>query len=121
MKKHKNLILAGALAALAVPAVALAGYTSLHGVIISGDEAQGTVVGARNAPDRMQYISCIDGDYAYCIARDAKGTVQSCYTLDDHQRAVIRSVTSNSYIQFTSGDDGTCEHLFVRNGSQHLE
>lgn len=106
---------------LAIPAAAFAGFTQNFEVTISGDTAQGTIAGARTSADNIQYMNCVDGDYAYCVARSASGNIQACFTVDDHQRAVIRSVTSNSRIFFQRASDGSCARMYVFNGSQHLE
>ena len=107
-------------AAVAVPTIAAAGYNAAYEVYIEGARAQGTIVGARRSTDPMMYMMCVDGDYAYCIAVTSDA-VQSCYSIDDHQRAVIRSVGPTSVVYFERADDGHCDRVFVYNGSQYLE
>jgi hypothetical protein len=114
-------ILCGLLAAIAVPAAAVAGFTANYQVSITNIGASGSVVGARKSNDSLQYIMCVDGEYAYCIARDSANIVQSCWSVDDHQRAVMRAVGPASSIYFEWAGDGHCSRVFVYNGSQYLQ
>ena len=124
----RNIILAALLASSA----AFAGHAQLTGVSITDaatyTAAEGTLRGARNSADYVQFIGCsiyaVSGSYVtHCWARDATGRNFSCnLTNHDPTARVVGSISAISWIRFQVDDavPGRCATVSVNNTSMHL-
>lgn len=112
---------------LPIAASAAAGYTNAPGVTITEPYAQydglmsGSLTGARNAPNNVEYIRCRRG---ICWMRDASGTTRSCWVIDEDDAVKFNSIGPASYISVYWDDAGffgdICASFSVYNGSQYL-
>ena len=111
---------------LPIAASATAGYGNPVGVTITEPYAQydgrmtGSMTGARNAPNNVEYIQCRRG---ICWMRDASGTTRSCWVLDEEDLAKFNSIGPASYLTVYWDDSffgATCTGFYVYNGSQFL-
>lgn len=111
---------------LPIAASAAAGYTSSVGVTITEPYAQydgrmvGSMTGARNAPNNVEYIQCRRG---ICWMRDASGKTRSCWVQGEDDLAKLDSIGPASYLTVYWDDSffgATCTDFSVYNGSQYL-
>ncbi len=123
--------------ALAVSATASAGLVNNdRRVTISQDfAASGTMTGARNAPNTVEYIKCgfnVEKDgvlandrkaEAWCKARDASGRELSCTTEDPKLVDVVKAITVHSRIIFYRGElpnAEECSRISIITSSEYL-
>jgi hypothetical protein len=102
-------------------------YTStVDGVTYAG--GYGSLEGASNSPDDVQYITCttqkynFDGvvqHYGFCVATDKDWNSASCYTEDADMIDVMHSMGPQTEFGF-SAMDGECISVWAANGSQYL-
>ena len=79
---------------------------------------QGAFADARGSADTMQYIGCYSNDhYGSCYAIDAAGRAHACATRDPEQLAIIRSISTDTMVNFRWQKDGTCETITASNFS----
>jgi hypothetical protein len=113
-------------AAALAPMAVRAGYVKQdqvwHYHIVSVKGSSGSVTGARNSGDDLQWIGCtvsrtptaITGT---CSARDSKALVNSCTTNDILMITVMESVGPASQIDFSYDDKARCVAVSVTNNS----
>jgi hypothetical protein len=91
--------------------------------------AYGSLTGASESPDDMQYITCTTSKYNYdgvtqfygfCVAVDKNFDSASCYTEDTDMIDIIHSMGEQTEFGFAA-IDGTCTNVWAANGSQYLE
>lgn len=112
---------------LPIAATSLAGYASAPGVTITepygsyDSRMTGSLLGARDAPNDVEYIRCGEGA---CIMRDANWKTRGCYVLDEALVSKMESVGPASYVELYRIDTGLlgayCSVVKVYNGSQYL-
>ena len=113
------------LLAAAFPATALAGFKTFEQVSIvtvsSGTvRVRGSLIGAHNSSDNLQYIGCQNRyDFSYCWARDSSGRTAMCSTSEAGRVAVMRSVNAASYLDITM-TNGSCTTLEVSTSSKWM-
>jgi len=113
------------LLAATVPATALAGYKTSEQVSIvtvssSTVRVRGSLIGAHNSNDSLQYIGCQNRyDFAYCWARDANGRTAMCSTSESGRVAVMRSVNAASYLDITMTNGG-CTNIEISTSSKWM-
>ena len=122
-----------AVATLMASGLALAGSTTFSQVsILPGVSASGSMVGARNSADTVQFIQCTTYanyapntppyEYGSCFAKNAAGAYIQCFIGNSQQLAVMRSVGPASYIYFKLAADGyTCGQVTVTNSSSRIQ
>jgi hypothetical protein len=125
--RNAIIFLLGSTGVCAGAAVANAGYTIQPGVTITEPYAQydgwmrGSLIGARNAPNNLEYIDC---DEYRCWMRDATGKTAFCYALDEELRAPLRRVNDASYVSLFYDDAGwlgmQCKSVSVTTSSRYL-
>ena len=91
--------------------------------------AYGSLVGASQSHDDVQYITCTTSKYNYdgvtqhygfCVGVDKNFDSASCYTEDPDMIAIIHSMGEQTEFGF-SGIDGMCTNVWAANGSQYLD
>lgn len=113
------------LLAVAVPATALAGYKVSEPVtitIVSSSTARvrGSMIGAHNSSDSVQYIGCQNRyDFSYCWARDASGRTAMCSTSEPGHMAAMLSVNATSYLDVTM-TNGVCANMEISASSKWM-
>ena len=123
MKQHGITLFV--VAASLVPALAVGGMKTSEQVSIttvSSDKLRvhGSLSGARNSADSVQYIGCkIRYDFGYCWGRDASGRTAQCSSSQVGIMAAMRAVTAASYLDFTI-QAGTCTNLEVATSSRWI-
>ncbi|SEK74790.1 hypothetical protein SAMN05444354_102235 [Stigmatella aurantiaca] len=104
---------------------ALAGAKWATGVVVTSTYAYGTVGYARSSPDSVQRIGCKTyyvagyGTTGECKAYNSAGQSLFCSTQNPEMIAVMRSITSISYIAFTRNSAGQCVEVDVDNSSEY--
>jgi cellulase/cellobiase CelA1 len=102
-------------------------YSSTYHHVVYGS-GSGSLTGASDSPDDVQYITCTTAKYSYdgttqnygfCVATDKDWNSASCYTEDTEQIAIIHSIGAQSEFGF-SAIDGMCTQVWAANGSQYL-
>jgi hypothetical protein len=111
--------------ALLMSSSALAGSTTHFPVLVDtvNMRAGGNLGSARNSGDKFQLLGCkltVDGwgAYAFCVARNAQGSVASCSTDNPEMLAAIRAISGDSFIMFKWDNIGFCTEIVVLNGSE---
>jgi hypothetical protein len=113
------------LLAATVPATALAGYkvseqVSIVTVSSSTVRVRGSLIGAHNSGDSLQYIGCQNRyDFSYCWARDKSGRTAMCSTSEAGRVAVMRSVNAASYLNITMVN-GACTNIEISTSSKWM-
>lgn len=110
-----------------VPAIAISGQHSVQEVSIAPTpyvagrtRAQGTLMGARNSADVIQYIGCrAHQEIGYCYARDAAGRTFMCSSSDPKMLTAMVAVGASSHLIIDAAT-GTCKNLEVTNMSRYL-
>ncbi|MBA3503081.1 MAG: hypothetical protein M4D80_20630 [Myxococcota bacterium] len=121
---NKNWI-ALCLLAAALPATAIAGFKVSEQVSIvtlssSSMRVRGSLIGAHNSSDGLQYIGCQNRyDFSYCWARDASGRTAMCSASEPGRVAAMRSVNAASYIDITM-TNGTCANIEISTSSKWM-
>ena len=122
----------GVVGALLVAGLSTAGSSSGSPVTLFTDSgsglpgAKGSLRSARFTSDSVQYIGC--GHHAYddgttfvsCYARDAAGTLRTCFTSDQRMVRTAETLDPASYLFFTVGADGSCERLNTNTSSSEM-
>ncbi len=117
------------LAASAVlPAVATAGLTSTHEVgiaptpyVAGRTRAQGSMMGARNSADSVQYIGCrANQEIGYCYARDKAGKTFMCSSSAPAMLTAITAVNASSWLIIDADSIGICRNLEITNMSRYI-
>lgn len=109
----------------AIPATAVAGYkvseqVSIVTVSSSTVRVRGSLIGAHNSADNLQYIGCqIRYDFAYCWARDSSGRTAMCSTSEAGRLAAMRSVNAASYLDITM-TNGSCANMEISTSSKWM-
>lgn len=122
---HRSSILTFVVGALLVPAGAIAGWKTSEPVSIttvssSTVRLRGSLIGAHNSADTVQYIGCQNRyDFSYCMGRDSTGRTVMCSTGDPGKMAVMASLTPASYLDVTMVN-GTCTTLEMSTGSRWM-
>lgn len=121
--KLRTLVAAAAVAAamLSTATIAIAGSRWVYQVGINDASrfAVGTMTDARGSSDNVQTIGCYhNSGTASCYATNSAGLSRSCTTANAALIDVIRSISSESYLYFQWNADGTCNYVFVDNGSR---
>jgi hypothetical protein len=108
------------------PVVHVTSYTYHHVTYGSG---YGSLVGASQSHDDLQYITCTTSKYNYdgvtqfygfCVAVDKNFDSASCYTEDTDMIDIIHSMGEQTEFGF-SAIDGMCTNVWAANGSQYLD
>ncbi|WP_144394669.1 Ig-like domain-containing protein [Pleionea sediminis] len=113
------------LAAVCVSSV-FAGATHQLSVYVKDNVASGSLTGARNSSDQMQYIGCAtvataDSNHGICAARNSAGVSVYCILTQPYQVEQVRSVNSASHIYFRKNERGLCEYIQLSNRSLYIE
>lgn len=112
----------GGLALAVIAVTASAGLRWSYPVTINDTSRYvvGTMADARASADSVQYIGCNHNSLnaASCYGTNSAGLSRSCSTNNPAHLAVIRSISSESYIFFQWNTDGTCSYVFVENSSR---
>ena len=117
----RRLAAAAAAALLSTAMIASAGSRLVYQVGINDASrfAVGTMTDARGSSDNVQAIGCYhNAGFASCYATNSAGLGRSCTTTNPALIDVIRSIGSESYLYFQWNTDGTCNYVFVENGSR---
>ena len=109
----------------ALPTGALAGYkvseqVSIVTVNSSTLRVRGSLIGAHNSADNLQYIGCQNRyDFSYCWARDSSGRTAMCSTSEAGRVAIMRSVNTASYLDVTMVN-GSCTTMEISVSSKWM-
>ncbi len=107
------------------PATALAGYKVSEQVTIqtvnsSTVRLRGSLIGAHNSADNLQYIGCQNRyDFSYCWGRDSSGRTAMCSTAETGRTAAMRSVNAASYVDVTMVN-GACTTIEISTSSKWM-
>jgi hypothetical protein len=81
--------------------------------------ASGSLGGAHNTTDRVQFIGCSVGPFlTQCFARNSAGMQRSCVTSDEVLVANARAINGDSLINFSWNTGGQCVGINVENSSR---
>ena len=129
--KTKKLMIIFCIAALcSTSGLALAGLRFTEEIFVNDNykTAGGTMTDARSSADTRQFIGCYHWSttsvggaplQGFCQASNSAGLTRSCSTTNSNLIQSIRSISSESYINFTWNTDGTCGYVFVSNNSYY--
>lgn len=121
--------------ALLLPMTTLAGEAFQVEVSITKNsdgsgKAQGSMSGARNAADNLQYIGCAARSYAtgtggtayqgMCWAQDKNGGYAYCKTSSLSAMQPLQSLADHSFIRFSHDKYGVCTDITVEVSSNYL-
>ncbi|WP_257462354.1 hypothetical protein [Archangium lipolyticum] len=126
--KRKMTVAAVVAGALLVATSAVAGFKSSQQVVVdvTNRHAQGSLGGARNSADSMQYIGCYTQSVSpfttiigQCYARDASGTYVSCSSTAPGFVNMVQSLNGDSDIAFGWDASNTCTSIIIFNTSDN--
>jgi hypothetical protein len=121
MKKTGTMV--GLCLAMGLSTASFAGAKDTFAVYIDTASrfAIGSMGSARNSTDTHQNMYCYTNTsgYGYCMATDASGTSVGCSTSNANMLATIRSLNSDSYLQFFYDGGGYCTSILVGTGSHY--
>jgi hypothetical protein len=129
MKAHVKNIISGAvlgLTLLAHTGPTWAGLAVNPEVVVTATSAAGAVQAARFSSDSRQSIGCVVRKSGAavaisCTAEAENGAALACGSYDPQLIAVAETMTSGSYISFsTLADTATCDLILVNNASHYL-
>ncbi len=111
-----------------VPAFATAGLKSTHEVAIGATpgvsgrtRAQGSIMGARNSADSVQYIGCrANQEIGYCYAKDKAGRAFMCSSSAPAMLTAITAVNASSHLIIDADGLGICRNLEITNMSRYV-
>jgi hypothetical protein len=103
---------------------ALAGSTSAPGVFVVAGYADGSLNGARYAPDSVSYIGCEtyqsgSSNMVYCYAGSSASANIGCSTTDAAIVEAAARINATSFISFTV-TNAICTSLSVTNASFYI-
>jgi len=97
---------------------AFAGLQTADPVIINANGFQGGIGYARNTSDSIQYIGCVDfGSAISCSARNSAGVTRRCFSVDQNNIDIVRSMSNGGQLFATFSQFGDCQ-LIGRHSSQ---
>ncbi len=105
--------------------VVFAGASSYYQVTVnlSSGYAFGSMVGARNSRDTVQWIGCTRSFRSHananCTARNAAGVYGACSTTDLGLIEALSPLADESYLVFGWNSSGTCTYIAVYNHSKY--
>jgi hypothetical protein len=125
--KRKMTVAAVVAGALLAATSAVAGFRSSQEVMVdvTNRHAQGSLGGARNSADSMQFIGCYTQSVSpfttiigQCSARDASGTYVSCSSTAPGFVNMVQSLNGDSSLAFGWDASNTCTSIIIFNNSE---
>lgn len=113
-------------AGLLFGSTAWAGQVFHPEVLIFPTSAQGSMYGARNSADAIQFIGCTlssgpTGASTGCSARNSAGQFRSCFSNNPFHREAVKAMTAYSFVFFTLDPaTGECRNVSIQGSSVFL-
>ena len=105
-----------------------AGFVSHTQVNVNtaGKTFYGSMIGARNSADALQYISCAyvgfsNNPYITCGARNSAGTTAYCTSTQTQHFESVAGLNNESYLYIQYDDSGRCTYIYAAKASQYHE
>ena len=98
--------------------ISLAGYINHYQVSVNTTTrtAYGSMVGARNSADSVQYIGCqlvnSGTPYAICSARNSAGTKGYCTTSNAMHMQQVTGLSNETYLYYQWDTNGKCTYIY---------
>jgi hypothetical protein len=127
-----NIFRLGAMAAISAASILLTSTSAVAGsktdfpVFIDDTRmaASGTLGSTRNTNETNSLLGCEvrsdnsgSGSYGFCSARNAAGLERVCSTSNPELVAAMRSLNSDSFVEFDWDSNGQCTFISVDNSS----